>query len=247
MDYSETKAIIEKGKILSVPDGKFISDNIKTIQENWKKRQKFRTETEMRISVLNDIKFPTPAAKYWQCVREQSVFYENLVQLSFEYRRNKIEQEKLKIQIEKEEDELERELLQIDLEEKQFGQVSMEQVAEDRVREIRLWSQLMNELTSQAKFNTEDVNEHQLLSYAHRFNRQMKNIGNASPSELSNLVGQYKTAIRHLEEKGMITSEQDPSRQLEDQISGKISQKEPTPLFNFQAKLSPDGSHVLVK
>ena len=39
----------------------------------------FRTETEMQFSVLNDAKYPTKAAKYWQCVREQNVFLENLM------------------------------------------------------------------------------------------------------------------------------------------------------------------------
>jgi len=44
----------------------------------------------MRFSVLNDMKYPTPASKYWQCVREQNVYLENLMTLSFEYRRNEV-------------------------------------------------------------------------------------------------------------------------------------------------------------
>ena len=51
----------------------------------------FRTETEMRISVLNDLKHPTPGAKYWQAVREQNVFFEQMIFLSFDYRENDIE------------------------------------------------------------------------------------------------------------------------------------------------------------
>ena len=35
------------------------------LADNWNKKQIFRTETEMRVSVLNDGKFPTPASKYW--------------------------------------------------------------------------------------------------------------------------------------------------------------------------------------
>jgi hypothetical protein len=49
------------------------------LQDTWVKKQMFRTETEMRISVLNDLKHPTPAAKYWQAVREQNVFFEQMV------------------------------------------------------------------------------------------------------------------------------------------------------------------------
>ena len=55
----------------------------------------FRTQTEMEFSVLNDAKYPTNAAKYWQCVREQNVFLENLMSLSFDYRRNEVKIKRL--------------------------------------------------------------------------------------------------------------------------------------------------------
>ena len=38
------------------------------------------------MSVLQDMKYPTKAAKYWQCVRKQNVFLENLMSLSFDCR-----------------------------------------------------------------------------------------------------------------------------------------------------------------
>ena len=41
------------------------------MRDTWTKKQMFRTQTEMEFSVLNDAKYPTKAAKYWQCVREQ--------------------------------------------------------------------------------------------------------------------------------------------------------------------------------
>ena len=58
------------------------------LRDTWTKKQIFRTETEMRFSVLSDLKYPTNAAKYWQCVREQNVYLEQLMALSFDYRRN---------------------------------------------------------------------------------------------------------------------------------------------------------------
>ena len=202
MNTIDTKAIVKA--LVDEDDADFIDSNISLIQANWEKRQKFRTETEMRISVLNDLKFPTHASKYWQCIREQGVFYENLVTLSFEFRRNAVEQKKLIKKIAACEDSLDRELLEIELEEKQFGQLNMEQTAKDRMREIRLWAQLMEEcVAADPRFDTEDVNTHQLLSYGLRFEGQMKNIGNASPSEMANLVGQYDTAVKYLEAAGI--------------------------------------------
>ena len=54
------------------------------LRDTWTKKQMFRTKTEMEFSVLNDAKYPTNAAKYWQCVREQNTHMENLMQLSFD-------------------------------------------------------------------------------------------------------------------------------------------------------------------
>ena len=34
------------------------------IKDTWHKKQVFRTETEMRMSVLQDAKYPTKASKY---------------------------------------------------------------------------------------------------------------------------------------------------------------------------------------
>jgi len=204
MNYSETKDIIHRTEILSAEDVVFIDRNIGEIQNNWAKRQVFRTETEMRLSVLNDIKFPTPAAKYWQCVREQAVFYEQLVQLSFQYRRDKIKKAKLekKIEARKAEDlvdDFKLMELEIDLEEVQFGLLNAEQAAKDRMREIRLWAQIMSECTAvDPTFDTSDVNTHQFVSYMWRWHEQMKGLegSGSSSAEINNLLGQYITALR---------------------------------------------------
>ena len=65
----------------------FLAELKEELQDTIQKVQKYRTETEMRASVLNDAKHPTPASKYWQCVREQNVMYEQLRIQSYEYRR----------------------------------------------------------------------------------------------------------------------------------------------------------------
>ena len=46
------------------------------LQDTWVKKQMFRTETEMRFSVLSDNKYGTNAAKYWQSVREQNTHFD---------------------------------------------------------------------------------------------------------------------------------------------------------------------------
>ena len=104
--------------LMLVPkDVQFLESVKEELNDTWTKRQIFRTETEMRISVLNDVKFPTNAAKYWQAVREQGVMFENLVTLSFEFRRNEIDLERKQRELETITDELDRAELQVDIDE----------------------------------------------------------------------------------------------------------------------------------
>ena len=104
------------------------------LRDTWTKKQIFRTETEARISVLQDLKYPTKAAKYWQCVREQNVFLEQLMELSFRYRRDAAKIKRLKKKVQEETNEYKKELYQIDLDEKIYNQASAELVAKDRMR-----------------------------------------------------------------------------------------------------------------
>ena len=135
------------------------------LRDTWTKKQVFRTETEMRMSVLQDAKYPTNASKYWQCVREQNVFLENLMTLSFEARRNEVKLKRLKQKLETEKDPIKLELIQIDIDEKTYGVANSQLVARDRMREIKLWSTLKKEFND-GSFDTKDVNRHQLDSYA---------------------------------------------------------------------------------
>ena len=95
------------------------------LRDTWTKKQMFRTETEARFSVLQDNRYPTKAAKYWQCVREQSSYLDNLMHLSFDYRRNEakikwLEEKIRKSRIIKNDDEYKVVKYQIDLDECQI-------------------------------------------------------------------------------------------------------------------------------
>lgn len=168
------------------------------LQDTWVKKQMFRTETEMRISVLNDLKHPTPAAKYWQAVREQNVFFEQMVFLSFDYRRNEVEIKKLNKKIAEEKDELEKESLQIDLEQKTFDKASMELTAKDRMRELRLWSKLKDELVKQdPNFDKNNVDTHQKDSLPKRLFKTFQFFDKAKDADgAKNIAAQIMTAQR---------------------------------------------------
>jgi hypothetical protein len=156
----------------------------------------FRTETEMRMSVLQDAKYPTKASKYWQCVREQNVFLENLMSLSFDARRNEVKLKRLEEKLLTEEDALKRELLQIDIDEKTYSVANMQLVARDRMREIKLWSLLKKEFND-GSFDDKDVNTHQLDSYHLIMKNKAETLtSGSSQPEVFNVLGQLQTIER---------------------------------------------------
>ena len=179
------------------------------LRDTWTKKQVFRTETEMRMSVLQDAKYPTKASKYWQCVREQNVFLENLMSLSFDARRNEVKLKKLKQKLETEKDPIKLELLQIDIDEKTYSVANMQLVARDRMREIKLWSTLKKEFDD-GSFNTKDVNRHQLDSYAIIMKNKAETLtSGSSQPEVFNVLGQLQTIERVKKSGEMIYNKKD--------------------------------------
>ena len=182
--------------ILDPKDVKDFKKMIPELRDTWGKKQMFRTETEMRFSVLSDNKYPSKAAKYWQSVREQNTHFENLVHLSFDARKNEVEIKKLQRDIQKEKDPLEVELKQIELEEKIYGKASMELVAKHRMREVATWSKLKKEFHD-GNFDDKDVNSHQAESYKIQLQHRANTItAGTSQAEVFNIVGQVDTLNR---------------------------------------------------
>ena len=186
--------------ILDKQDVQEFKKLIPELQDTWMKKQMFRTETEMRFSVLSDNKYPTKAAKYWQSVREQNTHFENLVHLSFESRKNDVKIKKLERDIEQEKDELEKELKQVELEEKLYAKAQMELVAKHRMREVATWSKLKKEFDD-GNFDKKDVNTHQAKSYLLRLQHQKNTItpGTSQP-EVFNVLGQLESLEKGLRE-----------------------------------------------
>jgi len=194
-------ALIEKeapslNNLLDPEDVKEFKAMTTELRDTWTKKQVFRTETEMRMSVLQDAKYPTKAAKYWQCVREQNVFLENLMSLSFDARRNEVKLKRLQEKLKTEEDPLKKELLQIDIDEKTYSVANMQLVARDRMREIKLWSTLKKEFDD-GSFDTQDVNRHQLDSYHLIMKNKAETLtSGSSQPEVFNVLGQLQTIER---------------------------------------------------
>ena len=214
----DVKDIIQKEEphltnLLEQEDLSAFKGMVDELRDTWTKKQMFRTETEARFSVLQDNRYPTKASKYWQCVREQSSYLDNLMSLSFDYRRNEAKIKWLETKIESEESEYKATKYQIDLDECKFGKASMEKVAKHRMREIKMWSKLKKEFND-GSFNDKDVNQHQLESYGMQYHEKSKALNqNSSESEIFNVMGQLQS-LQRIKKSGELESSYKEKEQI---------------------------------
>ena len=197
---------LAQSALLTQEDFDSLKEMASELQETFVKTQVFRTRTEMEVSVLNDLKFPTPSLKYWQSMREQNVMFTELVMLSYAYRRTVIEIKILQRDINNEDDSLERELLKIDLDQKIFMLKSQERTAKARARELKDWSEIK---AREAQFMTQadlaEVDNPQLIGYTKRWIKQSIAMGGGgSPPERQNLLGQLRSGIKACIKKGIM-------------------------------------------
>ena len=217
-DKKDVKDIIQKeethlNNLLEQQDLTDFKGMVDELRDTWTKKQMFRTETEARFSVLQDNRYPTKGAKYWQCVREQSSYLDNLMTLSFDYRRNEAKIKWLDSKIDKEEDEYKKTKYEIDLDECKFGKASMEKTAKHRMREIKMWSKLKGEFND-GSFNDKDVNDHQLESYGMQYHEKAKTLNEHSDqNEVFNVMGQLQS-LQRIKKSGELLSNTEKKEQL---------------------------------
>jgi hypothetical protein len=217
-DKKDVKDIIQKeethlNNLLEQQDLTDFKGMVDELRDTWTKKQMFRTETEARFSVLQDNRYPTKGAKYWQCVREQSSYLDNLMTLSFDYRRNEAKIKWLEGKIDKEENEYKKTKYEIDLDECRFAKASMEKTAKHRMREIKMWSKLKGEFND-GSFNDKDVNDHQLESYGLQYYEKSKTLNEHSDqNEVFNVMGQLQS-LQRIKKSGELLSNTEKKEQL---------------------------------
>lgn len=212
--------VVKSASLLVEEDIEALANIRDELQHTWEHKQQWRTECEIRNSVLVDSKFPTPDAKYWQAIREQDAFFSELVRLSYDYRKfqqdikiaeaDKMElEEKLSCAISETAPEYKIIKLQaqidkasIELDEKVFQVKNMQLAARDRVREIKIWSKVKSELEPHLQFGVDNPNGHQSQSYLLRFHSMVRSnlvtggFAGSSVGEINNILSQYENLIK---------------------------------------------------
>lgn len=200
-NYSTTSiAAVQPAGFLSKEDFRALELMAPELQNTFEKKQVWRGEAEMRASVLNDMTCPTRAAKYWQAVREQDVFFGQLVELSFDYRRTLIAIQKKQKELDNCEDELDSELLRIDIEELNFKKKNQEIASKNRMRELKLWSKIKAELDD-GSFDSQDFDSHKMESLLKTSGARIQNMlssggAQGDPNGFANVLAVHKTAQR---------------------------------------------------
>ena len=213
--------------MLKKEDSDFLKDLREELDDAYFKNQIFRTETDMRYSVLQDGRHPTKASKYWQSVREQVVMYKELRRESYQYRRLLIEMEMLERDIEAEKDDLKRELLKVDLDEKHWIKIESQRQSGDRVREIEHWSRIKKELDD-GSFDSKNVDTHRKESYRLQLeNRAASITQGSSQGEVLNVLGplstidnDYKKLMTERQQSAIGKAKQNGSKSIEERNDG---------------------------
>jgi len=209
--FEQSLLLMTDSDLISLEAIQKLIDIKETLVHNFQVGQVFRSRWEMENSVLNDIKFPTPDAKYWQSVREQQVHFQELTMSSYEYRLNA---EKVKLyeaqldqqlgaleeieehSIEYRKAEAKANMVSIKAEKLRYMMLNQQRTARDRIREILSWDEIMKRLGPQMEHGIDSYEDHQPLSYQLRFKREMEAArgSSQSPSEARNLQALHQMA-----------------------------------------------------
>ena len=156
---------LKLSNILISKDMKFITSKADELKRCGVADQKHRTKFEMEYSVLSDVKFPTLAGKYFQCIREEMAMFSGLVACSDEalILQKKINVLKAEIgelgssAIEK----AQVELKQAEIQQMEYGVAIQKDEAHSRVREIKKWEEIKTKLTKAQNFDIDNVDSFQ--------------------------------------------------------------------------------------
>ena len=176
-----TKHSLDKIKSSSVLDNEDISSMLKmdkSMQHVFEKRQIYRTETEMKYSVLDELRCPTIQARYWQIIREEFSMFNNLMQISFEYEDLNLNLQLSEIELKEIDDSAKGKIYAMkkrnEIKKLQFESAIMRVQAKDYVRELKIWEKLKAILISKGGFDLNDCNADQFETLKQKWENQNK-------------------------------------------------------------------------
>jgi hypothetical protein len=201
---SEALKNIEESCVLSKEDLISLQGLIPEIEMAIQSHTIYRTTTEALFSVLNDLKFPTAASKYHQAKREQLAMFENLMELSFNYRLTNIELDEVLIRLSKAEGSKLRKL-EVKRDRLQFKLMWMRKDGQERIRELKMWAQIMKDLADSDVFDLNNKDTDELRAFTLRYLWELPaacRAGNDVGGAV-NIIAQARTGLAECERRNI--------------------------------------------
>lgn len=164
----------------------------------------FRTPTEARFSVLNDVMHPTTSSKYHQAKLEQGVMFDQLIRLSFSFRRASIDLSDKRAKLKKATGH-QRERLLVDIDELSYSLLNMHKEAQERLRELEMWSKIKAELEVQGKFDRDSKDTDEFLALLERYSQELP-VALRSQADVGgavNVLAQAQTLLAEAKRRGI--------------------------------------------
>ena len=154
-------AMPEKNELEIIPKGDVSFVN--SLPELFNGLQLGMSGYQIQYGVLSNREFPTADSKYWQCVRELFARYDGILLNNYNYLKTHLEIEKL--EAEKQYlghgviNDIERKMKDLDIAFKKRQLDGMKVNAEDTIRQMKKFFELMKEYEKDKKFNTKEESE----------------------------------------------------------------------------------------
>lgn len=226
IDLYEGKALVSgidvlrNTELIKPEDFEFLHDHVEDFEKRFRTRSLFRSKTEMIAGVLNDAEHPTADSKYWQAIGEQNVHLTELIGLSYEANKLQAECELLEAEIEELEDRVRKETNEfrikklkakikqkgIEIAQKQFSIVQSQKVAQERLREIRHWEDIIQQLKPHLKYGDEDFEAHHPERYYLRYENRMRNFEILEPEAKENVLKHFVAFKKLIEENPQLVA-----------------------------------------
>jgi len=213
--------VLRNTELIKSEDFEFLYDHIDQYEKRFKTRGLFRSKTEMIAGVLNDSEHPTVDSKYWQAIGEQNVHLTELITLSYEAKKLEADNELLEAEIEELVEKIENlkncakiisakkseaklKKKRIELAQSQFNMTQQRKTAQERLREIKTWEGIIEELEKNLEFGDEDFEKHHAKRYLLRYQQRMENLQLMDPEARESVVTNYKAFVKHAQTDGQV-------------------------------------------
>lgn len=200
--YTTGIASITQAEVLSADDVADLKNYMPELKQVFDTQTIWRTHTEAICSVLNDLKHPSRASKYHQAKLEQSVMFDNLITLSFDYREKLLDlqetEEKMKTA-----EGIELDRLEIQRERCIYSLDGMRRQAKQRLREVKMWSGIKKDLNN-GSFDIDNKDTDELLALALRYCAELPAALRSKESAGAvNIFAQAQTLLRECHKQGI--------------------------------------------